>query len=60
MRAPYTLTQRIVENFALETFHLADDEDRAGQTDMNTAKTFCASGTFIVEIKIQSSFLQTC
>jgi hypothetical protein len=43
--------QKIVEDFALETFQRADDEDRAGKADKNTAKTFYASGTFMDALK---------
>ncbi|TMW68832.1 hypothetical protein Poli38472_006300 [Pythium oligandrum] len=38
--------KEICEDFALEIFTKADDEDRAGCADKNTARTFYAAGTF--------------
>uniref|UniRef100_K3WPP5 Vta1/callose synthase N-terminal domain-containing protein n=1 Tax=Globisporangium ultimum (strain ATCC 200006 / CBS 805.95 / DAOM BR144) TaxID=431595 RepID=K3WPP5_GLOUD len=38
--------KEICEDFALEIFAKADDEDRAGNADKNTARTFYAAGTF--------------
>ncbi|KAJ0399795.1 hypothetical protein P43SY_002940 [Pythium insidiosum] len=39
--------KEICEDFALEVFAKADDEDRAGRADKNTARTFYAAGTFL-------------
>ncbi|TYZ58430.1 hypothetical protein PybrP1_009470 [[Pythium] brassicae (nom. inval.)] len=38
--------KEICEDFALEIFTKADNEDRAGAADKNTARTFYAAGTF--------------
>ncbi|DBA02957.1 TPA: hypothetical protein N0F65_005984, partial [Lagenidium giganteum] len=38
--------KEICEDFAREVFTKADDEDRAGNADKNTARTFYAAGTF--------------
>jgi vacuolar protein sorting-associated protein VTA1 len=37
----------ICERFAYNVFSKADDEDRAGLSDKNTAKTFYAAATFL-------------
>jgi hypothetical protein len=36
-----------VANFALRVFKMADDEDRSGKADKNTAKNFLASSQFM-------------
>ncbi|KAG2772590.1 hypothetical protein PC129_g3406 [Phytophthora cactorum] len=38
--------KEICEDFALEIFSKADDEDRAGMANKSTARTFYAAGTF--------------
>jgi vacuolar protein sorting-associated protein VTA1 len=38
--------QEYCEAFALEVFNKADEEDRAGLADKDTARTFFAAGVF--------------
>ena len=38
--------QAICERYALEVFNKADEEDRAGLADKDTARTFFAAGVF--------------
>jgi len=43
--------KQILQQFALDTFGMADDQDRAGNATRDTARTFYASGIFMDALK---------